>query len=313
MWDVYMVPVDPETGEPAGRLEQLDYSPPGRNRGAVWSHDGKHIAFFSAERSGQPGQGYIVIMAVGGGQAREYKIPMDAFHLPRMWGLRWMPDSSGLGFYGTGKKGSTLFRLTQASGKWETWKIPGDWTRIEWSPSGKAFLYVKGNAGIFEHDLETGEERSIYLPENEKNVFCAIRDIRFSRDYKKLVFHRTDGKIKNNKLELVGENIWVLDMSTGQARTIDSEKFSNLSWFAAFSSDGQNLVVFNKVEDKPSEMFIVPSQGGTPKKFELTGGPIKAVRIITDWSPDGKHIAFEIRQSTYETFVMKNIIPKHNK
>jgi Tol biopolymer transport system component len=296
-------------------LEQLDYSPPGRNRGAVWSHDGKHIAFFSAERSGQPGQGYIVIMAVGGGQAREYKIPMDTFHLPSMWGLRWMPDSSGLGFYGKGKKGATLFRLTLVSEKWETWKIPGDWTRIEWSPSGKAFLYVKYNLGIFEHDLETGEERSIYRfrSEDEKNGITVIRDLRFSRDYKKLVFHRTDAKFKNNKPELMGENIAVLDMSTGQARTIDSEKLSNLSWFAAFSSDGQNLVVFNKVKDKPSEMFIVPSQGGTPKKFELTGDPIKAVRIITDWSPDGKHIAFEIRQSTYETFVMKNIIPKHDK
>ena len=313
MWDVYVVPVDPETGEPAGRLEQLDYSPPGRNRGAVWSPDGKHLAFFSAEKSGQPGQGYIVIMDVEGGQAREYLIPMDTFRLPWMIGLRWMPDSSGLGFYGTGKKGATVFRLTLASEKWETWQIsiPG-WTRIEWSPSGKAFLYVKGNLGIFEHDLETGEERSIYRhrSENEKSVFGITRDLRFSRDYKKLVIHRTDVKFKNNKTELVGENIEVVDMSTGQARTIDSEELSNLSWFAAWSPDGQNLVVLNKVEDKTSEMFIVPSQGGTPNKVELTGCPIKAQLYITDWSLDGKHIAFETRRSTSEIFMMKNVIPK---
>lgn len=311
MWDVYMVPVDPETGEPAGKLEQLDYSPLGRNRGAVWSPDGKYIAFFSAERAGQPGQGYIVIMAVEGGQAREYLIPMDTFSLPYMGGLRWMPDSSRLGFFGPGKKGATLFRLTQASGKWDTWQIHAHgWARIEWSPSGKAFLYAKGNLGIFEHDLETGEERSIYLPENEKNVFTVFRDLRFSRDYKKLVFHRLDAKFENNNTEVIGENIVVLDMSSGQARTIDSEDFSNLSWSAAWSSDGQNLVVLNKVEDKPSEMFIVPLQRGTPKKVELTGGPIRARRYITDWSPDGKHIAFEIRRGISEIFVMKNIIPK---
>jgi dipeptidyl aminopeptidase/acylaminoacyl peptidase len=292
-------------------LEQLDYSPPGLNRGAVWSPDGKHFAFFSAERGGQPGQGSIVIMAVEGGQARKYLIPMDTFHLLQLSALRWMPDSSGLGFYGPGKKGATLFRLTQASGKWETWKIPvPGWTKIEWSPSGKAFLYRKGSAEIIERDLETGEERSIYQPEREKNFRSVIRDLRFSRDYKKLVFHRTDWKFRNNKAELVGKNIVVLDMSTGQARTIDSEELSNLSRFAAWSPNGQNLVVFNNVEDKPSEMFIVPSQGGTPNKVELTGGPIKARRSITDWSPDGKHIALEIRRSIFEIFMMKNIIPK---
>ena len=69
-------------------------------------------------------------------------------------------------------------------------------------------------------------------------------------------------------------------------------------------------MVLNNVEDKPSEMFIVPLQRGTPKKVELTGGPIRARRYITDWSPDGKHIAFEIRRGISEIFVMKNIIPK---
>ncbi|MGD8540198.1 MAG: tetratricopeptide repeat protein, partial [Candidatus Aminicenantes bacterium] len=193
MNDVYLVPVNPETGEPVGELKQLDYSPPGCNRMAVWSPDGKHIAFFSAERAGQPGQGNIVLMAVEGGQTREFKIPMDTFLLPYMGGLRWMPDSSGLGFIGPGKKGATLFRFTLASEKWETWPInaPG-WARIEWSPSGKAVLYPRGNSGIIEHDLETGDERTIYRPEKEKNVVSVLRDLKFSRDYKKLVFHRSD-------------------------------------------------------------------------------------------------------------------------
>jgi len=311
MWNVHMVPVDPETGEPEGRLEQLDYSPPGRNRGAVWSPDGKYIAFFSADRGGQPGKGNIVIMAVEGGQAREYLIPIDTFRLNWMMGLRWMPDSSGLGFFEPDEKGATMFRLTQASEKWETWKIPQQgYSRIEWSPSGKAFLYWSHGKGLVEHNLETGEERFIFRAEKEKNIISVTRDLRFSRDYKKLAIHRTDVKFKNNKLETVGEKIMVLDMSTVQARTIDLEGLINLSWWSVWSPDGQNLAVLNRVEDKPSEMFIVPSQGGTPNKVELTGSPIKGRFLITDWSPDGKHIAFEIRRSTNEIFMMKNIIPK---
>jgi Tol biopolymer transport system component len=311
MWNVHMVPVDPETGEPEGRLEQLDYSPPGRNRGAVWSPDGKYIAFFSADRGGQPGKGNIVIMAVEGGQAREYLIPIDTFRLNWMMGLRWMPDSSGLGFFEPDEKGATMFRLTQASEKWETWKIPQQgYSRIEWSPSGKAFLYWSHGKGLVEHNLETGEERFIFRAENEKNIISVTRDLRFSRDYKKLAIHRTDVKFENNKLETVGEKIMILDMSTVQARTIDLEDLINLSWWSAWSPDGQNLAVLNRVEDKPSEMFIVPSQGGTPNKVELTGSPIKGRFLITDWSPDGKHIAFETRRSTNEIFMMKNIIPK---
>ncbi len=310
MWNVHLVPVDPETGEPEGKLEQLDYSPPGRNRGAIWSPDGKHIAFFSADKGGQPGKGNIVIMDVGGGEAREYPIPIDNFHLNWMMGLRWMPDSSGLVFFEPGEKGATVFRLTQASEKWETWKMPQQrYRRIEWSPSGKAFLYLRGK-GLVEHNLKTGEERIIFPFEQKNDVFSVGRDIRFSRDYKKLAIRQTDFKLENNKLETVGENIMVLDMSTVQPRKIDFEDYINLSWWSAWSPDGQNLAILNRKEDKPSEIFISSLQGGTVNKFELTGFPFKGRFSITDWSPDGKHIAFETRENKSEIFMMKNIIPK---
>jgi Tol biopolymer transport system component len=318
MWDVWMMPVNPETGEPTDRLEQLDYFPPGGNRGAVWSPDGKHLAFFSAEGSGQPGQGYIVVMPADGGPAREYLIPMDTFFLNTLGELRWMPDSSGLGFYGRGEKGATMFRLTIASEKWETWRIPvGGYKKTEWSPDGKAFLYFKGNYGLFKRDLETEEEQSVYrkLYDKEKKVISVVRDIKFSRDYIKLYFLMTGFKFKyeNQKLEPVGARIMELDISTGQARTIETDNISDLGTDFACSPDRKNLAVLNKVEDKPSEMFIVPLQEGKPKKVELTGCPQKASLYITDWSTDGKLIAFETRRSAMEIFMMKNVIPEKQK
>jgi hypothetical protein len=250
-------------------------------------------------------------MTVEGGKAREYKIPTETFSLPFMGGLRWMPDSSGLGFFTPGKKGATLFRFTLASEKWETWdiKAPG-WARIEWSPSGEAIIYSKGILGMFERVLETGEERSLYRPEKEKNVVSMLRDLRFSRDYKTLAFHRSDIKFENNKAEEVRENIVVIDMSTEKARKIDTEGFNNLYWSTAWSADGKNLVIFNETKDKTQEMFIIPLEGRNPNKVELTGVPINNGCYITDWSPDGKYIAFEIKRSTYEVYMMKNIIPE---
>ena len=315
IYDVCFVSFDPQTGETTGRLEQLDYSPPGSNRGAVWSPDGKHFAFFSAEKSGQPGQGYIVVMPSDKGQAREYLIPMDTFNLPHMMGLRWMPDSSGLGFCAAGNKGRTLFRLTLPSEKWETSPIPG-WLRIEWPPNGNAILYIKGNYGVMRGDLETEEEKLIYRlsPYNkETKVFSVGRDIRFSRDYTKLAFRITDIKYENNKMDVAGEKILVLDMQTEEAQTIDTDGLNNLSRVTAWSPDGRNLAVLNTEEDKPSEMFIVPLEGGKPYKVELMGIPKKARFYITDWSPDGKHIALETRRSTSETFLMKNVIPEKQK
>lgn len=307
MWDVFLMPVDPETGEATGKLQQLDYDPPGRNRSPVWSPDGKHIAFFSAGRGGQPGKGYVVVMPAGGGQAREFLIPWDFFRLYTMIDLRWMPDSSGLGFSGRNGKGSTLFRLTLATGEWETWPIPAEfWTRIEWGPSSNTYLYTKhgpphikmGEAGILMHNLETGQEHYVYQP--EKGQGYVFRGLKFSRDYKKLAFEED-----NN-------NIVVVDLQTGEFRTIASKGFSCPAW----SADGQKIVVFRSMEGKlqePPEMFIVPSEGGTLKKVALPEGQPRANYRNLDWAPDSKMIALGVIRFQYEIFVMKNVIPENQR
>lgn len=314
MWDISVVSINSQTGETSGNFEPLDYFPAGRNRGAVWSPDGKHFAFFSAEKSGQPGKGHVVVMPADKGQAREYLIPMDTFNLPNMTGLRWMPDSSGLGFYGSGKEGATVYQLTIASEKWETWLIPiPGWTRIEWINSGDSLLYIKGGYGLFKRDLATEEEQLIYRPPNneETKIFGLTRDFRFSRDCNKLAIRNTDIKYENNKMEIVGEKIFVLDMPTGEIQTIDTNGLNKMGWASAWSPDGKSLAILNFVDEKQPEMFIVPLDGGPKKKVELKGDPINANSYITDWSPDGQYVAFETRRmSPDEIFVMENIIPK---
>jgi Tol biopolymer transport system component len=299
MWDVFVVAMDPATGKPSGDLEPVDYSPSGRNRGLVWSPDGTHVAFFSADRSGQPGKGSIIVLPAQGGEPREYPAPMESFHMPNMIGLRWTADSSGVGFYGAGDKGPTLYRLSPASGEWKTWKLPTyGWTRIEWGKDGSTYFFTRNGmkAGIVERNLETGEERFVYEP--EKRGALAFRGLRFSRDHTKLVASMTDMK--------ANVDIVVVDLASGDARILAAEGMNTFAW----SADGEKLLVLRQLSDSERELFSLSWREGTWDKVEYPEISDKMRLYVTDWSPDGKQAAFEMRRSIQETYMLNNFLPK---
>ena len=207
-----------------------------------------------------------------------------------------------------------MFRLTLATGGWQTWPIPVKfWTRTEWSRDGSKYFYVVHGPtlltepGIVEHDLATGTERYIYKPEHPaKDDKFLFRSLRFSPDHKWLAFLEWDEH---------GRRIMVLDIETGKARKVTSENVGSPSW----SPDGQHFVVtsfFDKKNLSPTALSVVPVMGGPAKKLNLgdnqrSEASEQASKSVSspDWSPDGKQITFGLSEVKWEYFLMENVIP----
>ncbi len=299
--DLYTVDIDPESHELQGKPRAVDFSPSGTNNCAVWSPDGKHLAFISHSVD-QPSEGYVAVLPAAGGKARTYRIPTSRFESTSLHDLRWLPDSYGLGFsHFDNNNHYSLFRLDLASGEWKTWAIPDTYfTSIEWGGDGKTFIYARGigkpeELGLVERNLENGQERYILYGELGPPYTWPMKA---SRDYKKLV-RASDGKIE------------LVDKATGKVVKLEWEK--EKLGMPAWSPDGKYLVAPRRRSEQivSKDLFIVSISDGKLKALNFDpylrrGGWI----LYPDWSPDGKRIAFHTRSFKAETNLIQNLIPK---
>jgi Tol biopolymer transport system component len=296
MNDIFLMEVDPTTGEPTTEPKQIEYIPTGSNLYPTWSPDGNSLAFLRIDNNS--GTLFVVVIQNDGEKVQEYKVPTG-------YGsgyLRWMPDGKGIGMNSYNeKKQKFLLSRKFDSEKWETTLIPvvaeQGWTKFEWSGSGKAFMYAKAGVGIVEHDLETGEERTVYTPKSKGPM--NFRWLKCSKDYKWLAFTEFNTKIVAVNLE------------TGESHVV-GKKIGFPSW----SPDGQKILARRGWSPKgpKQSLFIIPSSGGDVKEIDLSQSLSKDSEIDTsDWSPDGKQVVFVLKQNQSDALLYKNIIPKDKK
>jgi tricorn protease len=79
--------------------------------------------------------------------------------------------------------------------------------------------------------------------------------------------------------------------------------------FPKFSPDGK-YIAFTGQYDGNTEVFLIPSQGGTPKRLTYTatlvrddvGDRMGPNNIVMEWTPDGKNIIYRSRRHTFNDF-----------
>ncbi|HYW94640.1 MAG TPA: S41 family peptidase [Bacteroidales bacterium] len=93
----------------------------------------------------------------------------------------------------------------------------------------------------------------------------------------------------------------------GMARRLTSNP--GYEMFAHFSPDGK-YIAFTGQYDGNTEVFVIPSEGGIPKRLTFTatlnrdaiGDRMGPNNIVMAWTPDSKHIIYRSRKETFNSF-----------
>jgi Tol biopolymer transport system component len=320
--DIYTMPVDPESGEPRDRPRLIPYRRTGHNRAPEWSPDGKYLAFVSSSSSAldQPDR-RVVLLPGDGGEAREFPAPAHRF-----WAMRWFGDSRGLGITGhDGRSERMMFRLTIATGEWQTFPLPAtgfglQWNGMyfDWNADGSRYFYgwqdswFSSQLTIVERDLQSNRDRIVYSRKPENNL-DRYRGLRFSPDRRSLTFRSIGG-------------VFVLDVESGEARVLHDEvngetlSYGQRSEVPTWSPSGRALLVqrddSQETGKQDTELRLIPADGSgvrrIPLPSELTRPPSSrpgaskpTIRSVV-WSPDGSRLAFAVRASRVDSFVIED-------
>lgn len=102
-------------------------------------------------------------------------------------------------------------------------------------------------------------------------------------------------------------DLYKADLKGGPARKLTSH--IGYEMFPRFSPDGK-YIAFTGQFDGNTEVFIIPSEGGEPRRLTFTatlnrddlGDRMGPNNIVIGWTPDSKHILFRTRQYTFNDF-----------
>jgi tricorn protease len=103
-------------------------------------------------------------------------------------------------------------------------------------------------------------------------------------------------------------DLFTVDSGGGVARKLTSN--NGYEMFARFSPDGSKIA-FTGQYDGNTEVFLIPSQGGSPRRLTYTatlkrdniGDRMGPNNIVMDWTPDGKYITYRSRMNSSNSFV----------
>jgi Tol biopolymer transport system component len=306
--DVYVATLDFEAGKVLAPPTKMSLRFEGSNYAPVWSPDGKYLAYASRRSSGN----VLVIQSVESGQERDLS-PKNLHVLQRKAEAtpRWSPDggsilvtgfdskkkmnSRGRGIYLVDAETGNLTPIVQDESKKEGGKYaPPVWPVF--SNDGKQIYYI-GGPSIVVHNLETHGERELY----RTNTY--ILRLALSPDGRRLAFLEAARALRPTVVKTIST-------SGGEPSELYTlKKGKRFSWGVGLSwtPDGAHVVVgAPDAPDQPDELWMIPAEGGEPRKLEL-GVKVSHLSL----HPDGRRIAFTRPEpgGGSEVWVMENFLP----
>jgi len=249
-----------------------------------WSKDGKWIAYVAVQPGGQ---GDIEIVSTEGGEIVNLTETAADDRNPT-----WSPSSREIAFTETDRVRTRIMTIDIET-RTMVQIAEANVSDLKWSPDGTSLLFVsdpllpnddrRDNEDIFSIPADGGGSR-LLTPGTTR-----FREMSpsWSADSQRIAY-ATDSSGYSN--------IAILDLQTGQTRTLAPEMIDQLS--PKWSPDGK-LLAYIRNENSQFNIWVTPSQGGGPSLrvsdrdgvnggFDIGGTP----QGFYDWSPDGKQIAF---------------------
>jgi Tol biopolymer transport system component len=301
--DVYIAELDLVTGKLISAPSLATQRFVGSNDSPDWSTDGQQLIYLSQRTPGAWGARALCVRSTESGEVRELFSELNQV----AW-IRWSPDSRSLLASAQHPSGEfNMFRIDVQTGDFEpviTPQILG-WPAT-WSHDGKAIFYYKcgstlNRIPIVVRDVETGQEKEIYSLTFSDSSFYAS-GLTLSRDGRQLAFPVSESGSMLIK---------VMPAEGGDARDLlrlnESKlpsSFGTIDW----TPDGQGVLFVRQTSPVgfKSELWLIPVQGGEPRKLELTAENMHDLSV----HPDGRHIAFTAGKPKSEIWVMENFLPK---
>jgi dipeptidyl aminopeptidase/acylaminoacyl peptidase len=237
------------------------------------SPDGKWVAYVvgNSDETKDKSFSNIYMVPFAGGD------PVQATFSGNDKNPRWSPDNKYLAFLSTRAKEAQVYLLSRNGGEaYALTDVAQGVDHFEWSPDGKKLMLVLTDP---DPDEKEGEDKA-------PPPYVITR----------LLF-KSDGI---GYVKELYKHLYIFDIPSKKLRQITFGPYDDAGYFQndypsepRWSPDGkQILFVSNRTEEPDSnintDLFIVSSEGGEPKKLTTNEGPEQ----MPNWSPDGKSIVY---------------------
>lgn len=296
--NVVVASVDLTTGKELAPSAQPIQQFVGSNASPDWSPDGKQIAFIATREPRPRNRAQVV-----GIWSRETGTVRENARLPYVNSVKWNPDGRSLLLGGKDSKGRSGIFLADAQSGAVT---PVALTSLEnfvghfpqWSPDGKKIFYrmpsMDGSGGstFIERDVATGREREVSRG--------ALGRISVSPDGEWIATVTVDSSTKASSLILIpikgGDSRTVLRVAAPQLLGVLT---------ATWTRDGRALIVNKASPPSVNELWVVPIDGGAPRKLDVAFPGRTAISL----HPDGRQLAFNtaVERKT-EVWVLEGVL-----